>query len=181
MGKKGKSKYDGMFTKGQKFGRYTVIKDSVIIEREAKIECQCECGIVNNISCYTLIKGTSTQCLNCGNSMKKEKNPAWKGFGLISGKVFSKIKRNAKLRKIDFNLSINYLDNLYRKQNFKCSLTGLDLNDKDYSLDRIDSNNGYVEGNVQWVHKDVNMMKKDYNQEYFINICKLITNNCEIK
>ena len=61
-------------------------------------------------------------------------------------------------------------------------LTGLDLNDKDYSLDRIDSNNGYVEGNVQWVHKDVNMMKKDYNQEYFINICKLITNGaCEIK
>ena len=42
------------------------------------------------------------------------------------------------------------------------------------SLDRIDSNKGYVEGNVQWVHVDVNYMKLDYDQDYYINICRLI-------
>lgn len=42
------------------------------------------------------------------------------------------------------------------------------------SLDRIDSNKGYVEGNVQWVHKDVNMMKQSYSNERFIGICCMI-------
>jgi hypothetical protein len=177
MGKKGKSKYNGMFIKGQKFGRYTVINASIIIEREAKVECQCDCGVVRKVSCYTLIKGTSTQCLDCGNSMEKEKNPAWRGYGKIPGKVISQIKRNANIRGIEFNLNLEYLDKLYKDQKFKCSLTGLDLTENDFSLDRINSNIGYVKNNVQWVHKDVNMMKKDYNQDYFINICKLITKN----
>lgn len=41
-------------------------------------------------------------------------------------------------------------------------------------LDRIDSSKGYIEGNVQWVHKDVNMMKQNYSQKYFIEMCKKI-------
>ena len=177
MSKKGKSKYDGIFTEGQKFGKYTVINKDIILKGEALVKCQCECGNVNNVSCYSLLKGTSKQCSTCGNSMKKEKNPAWRGHGLIPGKVFSKTKRNAKLRNIDFNISLEYLDELFKNQNFKCKLSGLLLTDKDFSLDRVDSNLGYVEGNVQWVHKDINMMKKDYDQNYFISICDLISKN----
>ena len=45
------------------------------------------------------------------------------------------------------------------------------------SLDRIDSSKGYVKGNVQWVHKDVNFMKRTLNQQTFVNWCKKITNN----
>jgi hypothetical protein len=44
------------------------------------------------------------------------------------------------------------------------------------SLDRIDSTKGYIKGNIQWVHKDVNKMKWNWNQSNFINWCKLITN-----
>ncbi len=46
------------------------------------------------------------------------------------------------------------------------------------SLDRIDSSLGYIEENVQWVHKDVNMMKRIYDNNYFIKMCKLIAENC---
>ena len=42
------------------------------------------------------------------------------------------------------------------------------------SLDRIDSKKGYTEENVQWIHKDVNSMKMDYNEDYFIKMCQLI-------
>lgn len=46
------------------------------------------------------------------------------------------------------------------------------------SLDRIDNSKGYEEGNIQWVHKDVNFMKRTYSQEYFIKLCTLISENC---
>ena len=42
-------------------------------------------------------------------------------------------------------------------------------------IDRIDSSKGYVKGNVQWVHKNVNLMKGKFDQEYFIEMCKKIT------
>jgi len=48
------------------------------------------------------------------------------------------------------------------------------------SLDRIDSSIGYVNDNVQWVHKDINMMKRIYTQEYFIYLCKLVSENNNI-
>ena len=181
MGRLGKSKYNGFFKKNQKIGNYTIISEDIVIEHEAKVMCQCDCGTINLVSCYTLIKGTSTKCLKCGNSLKKEKNPSWKGYGEISGKIFNKLKRDATIRKIEFNLTIEYLDRLYKNQNGKCKLTGLELStvcDKQTaSLDRIDSSKGYIEENVQWVHKDINMMKKAYSEEYFIEMCKLVANN----
>ena len=45
------------------------------------------------------------------------------------------------------------------------------------SLDRIDSSKGYIEGNVQWVHQNINMMKNKFDNQYFIEMCKLITKN----
>lgn len=45
------------------------------------------------------------------------------------------------------------------------------------SLDRIDSSKGYIEGNVQWLHKDINQMKINFNQKDFIKYCKLIAKN----
>ena len=74
---------------------------------------------------------------------------------------------------------------LYLKQNGKCNLTGWDIDFADgnknhmkggttASLDRIDSSKGYVENNVQWIHKDVNFMKQEFTQDYIIKICKAI-------
>ena len=45
------------------------------------------------------------------------------------------------------------------------------------SLDRIDSGKGYIVGNVQWLHKDINKMKLHHNQEYFIKLCKMVYKN----
>jgi hypothetical protein len=39
------------------------------------------------------------------------------------------------------------------------------------SLDRIDSEKGYIPGNVQWVHPAVNFMKHAMAQDVFIDWC----------
>lgn len=45
------------------------------------------------------------------------------------------------------------------------------------SLDRIDNTKGYVAGNIQWVHKAINLMKLDLVQKDFINWCKKVAEN----
>lgn len=44
------------------------------------------------------------------------------------------------------------------------------------SLDRIDSNKGYNKENIQWVHKYINKMKMDFNQDYYIEMCRKVSN-----
>ena len=86
-------------------------------------------------------------------------------------------------RDVPININPEYLWNLFIKQDRICILSGLDIridNTEKYntaSVDRIDNTKGYMEGNVQWVHKDINMMKRVYNQDYFIYLCKKITEN----
>lgn len=63
----------------------------------------------------------------------------------------------------------------------KCKISGLSLEfgkakhgTTTASLDRIDSSKGYIEGNVQWLHKDVNRSKFTKSDEEFIELCRII-------
>lgn len=51
------------------------------------------------------------------------------------------------------------------------------VNPKAASLDRIDSKRGYTEGNVQWVHKSVNLAKNSLSEVEFIMLCHAVTNH----
>ena len=42
------------------------------------------------------------------------------------------------------------------------------------SLDRIDSKLGYILGNIQWVHKQINEMKMDLAEVDFLRWVKII-------
>ncbi len=42
------------------------------------------------------------------------------------------------------------------------------------SLDRIDSNQGYIEGNVRWVHKDVNRVKWSLTDQEFFELANRV-------
>ncbi len=105
------------------------------------------------------------------------------GFKTISGTIMHQIRVNALERKIHFDISAEYLHNLFEKQEGKCALSGMsiqlyttrkDKKNATASLDRINSSIGYIEGNVQWVHKHMNFMKLDFTQEQFINYCRLV-------
>ena len=108
-----------------------------------------------------------------------DKNPAWKGFKEIPYSWFSKyFERKGKKR--TGNISIEEVYDIWILQNKKCALSGLDIDfikrNKGItaSIDRIDSNKEYVLGNIQLVHKDVNLMKNKFNQDYFVDMCKKI-------
>ncbi len=96
------------------------------------------------------------------------------------------IKRAAKKRNIPWEIEIDEAWHIFIGQERKCALSGIpigfDPGNKTASLDRIDSSLGYVSGNIQWVHKDVNNMKGVYPQSYFIDICtKISAANVELK
>lgn len=167
MGYKGTSKYIGKFKAGQKIGKWTIVTGDVVMEREAMVECMCECGIRKLVSIYTLVKGTSTSCKDC-QRYDGQKNGNWKGIGVVPGYYLNR-------RKMDTASKLEAA-RLIEQQNFTCKLTGLPISfvDKTASLDRIDSTKPYAVGNMQWVHKNVNVMKNGYNLDYFIKMCKLI-------
>lgn len=107
----------------------------------------------------------------------------------ISLTIFKKIEREAIRRGIVFNLTPEYLQHIYDESGHKCKYSGLDIpicksiskkSDRLLnlaSLDRVDSSIGYIEGNVQWVHKEVNYMKYKLSHDRFIELSKLISNN----
>lgn len=109
---------------------------------------------------------------------------SWKGLGPISGSTFYRLIRNATVRNLQFNLTIEDVLTLYQKQNGRCALSGLPISfpqdSTEYgsaSLDRIDSSKHYTVDNVWWVHKDVNLMKMDLPLARFIELAKAIASN----
>lgn len=142
--------------------------------------CLCECGNQTKVSTPSLNNGHVKSCGCIISKFDRTRNI--KNNTLIPTYLFNQIERGAKSRNIEFNISIDYIWFLFNIQNKKCSLSKLDLTfpknarEKNYtaSLDRIDSNIGYIEGNVQWVHRDINLMKNSLSQDYFIKMCSLI-------
>jgi hypothetical protein len=138
------------------------------------LKVQCECGSISSVYINNLEKSIS--CKKC--SWKRQEF----GFKEVCGTYFGRIKSMAKQRGYEISITPEDIYNKYISQNKKCALTGLDIeflvNGSQIctaSVDRIDSNKHYTIDNIQILHKDVNIMKNKYNQDYFLNICKLIT------
>lgn len=100
----------------------------------------------------------------------------------MSGTFFHSIECSAAVRNLEFNITKEYIWNLFLQQERKCAFTGeiLVFSSHSYisngtaSLDRIDSSKGYIEGNVQWVHKDINVAKQDKTDTDFIQLCRRV-------
>jgi hypothetical protein len=157
-------------------------------------KCKCDCGNSTDVNYYHLINGNTKSC-GCLHHRNGKDSPFFKGYGEIPLDYFSIIKRGAKGGGIlnrkpkEFDLTIKYIWELFLKQNRKCALSGIDIGFEGTrleskckatskftaSLDRIDSSKGYVVGNVQWVHKHINIMKNEFDRLDFLRYCKAIT------
>jgi hypothetical protein len=165
---------------GKKFGKLTV-KELVGTKNGVRYWlCECECGNTKEIRRDHLTKNFIKTC-GCGAHPSKSEHKSWRGFGDIPLNFYSNIKRGAESRNIKFDVSIEYLWDVYLKQGGKCALSGnllkfgrvvKDRKTQTVSVDRIDSNLGYIEGNVQWVDKRINIMKNKLNELDFFKICK---------
>jgi len=85
-------------------------------------------------------------------------------------------------------VTLDYVYSIGESQDWKCALTGLPLeferggtewggkwcNPNSCTIDRIDSSKGYIKGNIQLVLWKVNCIKRDLQDDEFIEICKLV-------
>ena len=145
--------------------------------------CSCECGGTIIVHAHSLIRGQSKSC-GCLINRKGRNCPGWQGHGDIPKSIFTMIQHGAKSRNLPFQITIEFAWNLLVKQNHCCAITGIPIGFEvsrgpkiTASLDRIDSSKGYIEGNVQWVHKRINEMKWNYDQNDFIKWCRLVADH----
>lgn len=112
------------------------------------------------------------------------------GCGAIPWWYWRTVLKSAAARKIDFNITLEHAHQLWELQNGRCAFTGMPLrfgvsryhvltgkDTQTASLDRIDSEAGYVSGNVQWIHKQLQRMKHDLSDADFIYWCGRVANH----
>lgn len=172
---------------GKRYGKLEVLNDYYVKDKHYTYwKCLCHaCGKEKYIPNANLSRIKSCGCMN---HPKGNDSHSWKGYEQITGEFWGVLKIRAKRRNNKFNITPEYAWKIYLKQNKKCIFTGIDLlfptggkstfKDANISLDRINSDKGYIIGNIQWVYKDINMMKWAKTNEEFIKTCKLVAKNC---
>lgn len=166
---------------GQKINKWLVLERDFSKNKNVCWICRCDCGNVKSVFGCHLTRNKTVCCRKCSEHKNKER---------INTRIWSRIKYSAKKRNLEFNLgetseAKKYLYDLFLEQEGKCALSGVPIyfantieDDKHgvttASLDRIDSGKGYIRDNIQWVHKDVNLMKLDHPVDEFLNWCNLV-------
>lgn len=172
-----------------KYGRLTFLSYSHSDGKASWWKVKCDCG-KECLMRSSNIRNTSNVSCGCYRRRKAKEHNAFRGSGELGSSFLSAIKSRARYKQIEISedLTIEYLWELFLKQNRKCPLSGeLLILPTHYrprwnlttniSLDRIDSNKGYLPGNVQWVTKQVNFMKQSLSQEDFILLCQKIVSH----
>jgi hypothetical protein len=143
--------------------------------------CQCDCGREVEATIADLTRKDKRKKRSCGcmNWRRENRSPFWKGVGEMSASHWSAIVKGAAARGHVVEVTHEDVWLLYLTQQRRCALSGVEIgfgvDRTTASLDRIDSSLGYVDGNLQWLHKDINMMKWTHGQEYFIEMCRRVT------
>lgn len=182
-------KFKSKMKVGDKYGHLEVLQ-LVREEKDGKRHhyaiCKCHnCGNEEfKVIRGSIANGLTTSC-GCRTDyywkFTGENNVHFKGYKEIRSKFWKQLQRNAKLRGLEFTIKIEYVWELYEQQDRLCALSGLPIvfdklkgGDTTASLDRIDSTKGYIPGNVQWTHKNINKMKRDFPVDKFIHLCCLV-------
>lgn len=109
--------------------------------------------------------------------------------GALTKTFWYRITSTAFYRDHPVTVSMDEAQAVFDAQGGRCAITGLPISFptnssqaakrlQTASLDRIDSARGYEAGNIQWLHVDVNLMKRSYSQEEFVSMCREIDVYC---
>ena len=125
-------------------------------------------------------------CKDISNFSNLDIKPLQEYQNKISNTFWNKIRRSAIKRNLKFDIRKEQAWEIFLNQGGRCAISGCYIdfskstytfqkfNDGTASLDRIDSAIGYIEGNIQWLHKKVNNMKSNHSQKYFIELCSKV-------
>lgn len=112
---------------------------------------------------------------------------------VIFTKKIDTVRSRSKKYNVPFDITIDYIIDLYKSQNGKCYYTGKDLTTVSFrgeghqivkfdkyhyqaSLDRLVPEKGYVKGNVVWCGWLVNTCKNLLTEEQFYEFCNTVIN-----
>lgn len=167
---------------GEPIGDYlTVIGPDGRMHRSIAWKCQCKCGNTVTTRSSCLITGAVK---SCGCHKIGKNNKGYLGYEDISGTYWSSIVHGASKRGLEVAVTIEDCWRQYQLQEGKCAISGVsiefavkagNLTEQTASLDRIDSSKGYTTDNIQWIHKDVNKLKTNFDQQSFVRWCKIIS------
>jgi len=133
----------------------------------------CSCKKIVSLDWHDVLRGRRTSCGRCN----------W--YEDITEHQWYKIERSAQNRNLEFNITKEYVWDLYIKQDRKCIFTNLPIkfdsgSKSTASVDRKDNSKGYIEGNIQIVHKCLNIMRGSTEDELFRYLCILVARNSNI-
>lgn len=183
---------------------YFSVNISMRINAKKYIELECEnCKIKFNreLKEYTRCKnkGFSISCSrSCGATLSNLKNPRDGNINNLIVKENDKFssfryylnKARNKKKYGDTNLTLEYLKNLWEKQNGICPYSeikmelpyntqGINIKANLFkaSLDRIDSSKGYIQGNVEFVCLGINYAKNGFSKNEVLEFINKIKNS----
>lgn len=133
------------------------------------------------------VLGIQSTCKDCKSVLSKQYYETTFVYSVKKNMVSGAQKR-AKLKNIEFNITLSDIEDLIKKQNNMCALSGVELDwdvcdeissSRSYpysraSLDRIDSSKGYTLDNVQLVTNNINKAKSTMTTNEFIFMCRQV-------
>ena len=109
--------------------------------------------------------------------------------GIITG-LYNRSKNSKQTKNMSFNLTKEFLHELFQKQNNKCKITNITFDYTKYnnkkaspfkpSIDRIDSSKGYTQDNVRLVCVIINFALNEFGEEIFRQICESYIKNIDL-
>lgn len=174
---------------GKKFGSLMVVSVHGRDEySHAILNCVCDCGNKIPVLNHSLTSGNTKSC-GCNSRKRGSSHPNFKGYKEIQASHWGQYTKGAEKRMLEFDITMEYAWAKYLDQDCLCAYSGQPIffpktrkqkGDSTASLDRIDSSKGYVSGNVQWVHKEINRMKSNLPEGDFLKIIKNIAEYKEL-
>lgn len=172
--------------KGDRFNKLKLLYKTKKTRQGQYWQCLCECGLQKEVRIDHLKSGATK---SCGCLLKGKTSVHYKGYENIPKSFFSNILYNAQQRGIPVEIGIEYLHDLFQKQNGLCALSGKELSIPrlkskigagNASLDRIDSSLGYIKGNVWFIDKTLNVIKNNLSLNKFLYYCCCILHPVDI-
>ena len=161
-------------------------KEQRYFSKEGNLKCRecCEYKALedyHNDATQKYRKGKAQACKQCEASRKREAR--LNGYEDSVTKVLASIYNGLNTRSEGkHEISKEYLQELYDRQDGKCAISGLTMTAKrgkgrfpyNVSVDQIKAGKGYTKENTQLVCSQVNMMKGTLLVSELVSICKAI-------
>lgn len=143
----------------------------------SRFNCVCECGREFTSLSSDVYNGIISGCAKCMKSRGSSRSDGVASANPIKFKLsrIKDIKKSVELTGRDWSISD---EDAIRLINGECAYCGYSCQIKGIGIDRIDSDHGYIYGNVNPCCKRCNLMKKDLSLDYFLNHCVKIMNHC---